>query len=1117
MRNKVLKKITAAISLAAIFITSSAPIKAMEEQPSDGIAVVTFGKYITTKNVKAWEFNLWDNAERVVRDGREGVKFNKDKQTLHFMIDVSDKFIPPSPEGTDVQVEVDYFDESPVKGKMPNSFNVRYASTDYEKSDAAGLCYLNNTKKWQTHTFILKDALFNNSMSGMNGTYDLSLSEWNRYAYADPDIVFGEIRIKPLPEKELTAKMSTDYPGNIFGGDEAKEFKLHLKNRRSTAVHTKIKAEAFDYMEGTPIIKPEKMNKNLVASAEKEITVEDELDTSITLDLSKYGSYSIKITLDCTDDTGYNRVQTIENYFSVMNKYSKDEEKNEGIGPSSHFYRFYGTPSPSLDLKGYSYPEYITKMMSDIGFGYLRTDWFQYLFQNSSGETTYPPYDGAIDILDEYNIKTYPILINSTDVVGDVRTNDLALQTFVDFCVDTVLRHKNVPVFELDNEVNVHYTTDQVIRLMKAVYPAIKKARPDVTVLGLAYAGSNYGWLKEFLEKGGGEYMDGISIHLYDDSGSFKRHWWYEKLPELKEILKKYGMDNKPLWFSEQGWSTYEGGPSSEWKRTISNPKYWIFLMNEGWTDHFMIYNCVRKGSGLSDNEQMFGIFREEDDMVSPVSPLPVCVSLNAMNRMLNKTEAMDQVIADNDMAALYRFKYEDGSQVIAAWSDEGNRSVCLNLGTNTIKVYDLYGNETSTLYSGDGIFELPLTDAPQYIKGNFTKFEETEPTIKINNRITAAVGDDAVIDLGNNSADIKIEVESELENKVDGNKVSFKCPAERLGDNDFKFRVYVGGKLYYDGSGTLTVVDPLKADMVYDYTEDKGFKARLNIKNISDRYISAATNVSFPDYNYDSSNNNNVVKLKPGEQKEYAIRLPDMNVVRIMKADIKMTLDNGYSFTQTDSGKTLTYAKYTDKKPVIDGSISPNEWNGIWLCSDSSDRWHLNKEWGGKDDLSFIGNLMWDEEALYMAIDVTDDTHTQPYTGGDIWRSDGIQFGFSNVAPPYPADTEKFEEFQAALSDNGILTAQRLQSVCGKALGDLPDNVKTAISQKGTHTIYEMKIPWTEIFGDGYKADQNSLINFGLIVNDTDNDSPRGYLDYNDGIGSGKNYKLFKPIHLIK
>lgn len=62
---------------------------------------------------------------------------------------------------------------------------------------------------------------------------------------------------------------------------------------------------------------------------------------------------------------------------------------------------------------------------------------------------------------------------------------------------------------------------------------------------GLAYAGSNYGWLEEFLAKGGGEYMDGISIHLYDDSGAFDRHWWYEKLPQLKEILVKYGMDKK--------------------------------------------------------------------------------------------------------------------------------------------------------------------------------------------------------------------------------------------------------------------------------------------------------------------------------------------------------------------------------------------------------------------------------------------------------------------------------------------------------------------------------------------------------------------------------------------
>lgn len=1099
---KIKKILRSIVSLSLAFIICSTAFSYVNaaEETADDTAVITFSKFFRTKHIKDWKISIFDNAKRVTRDGREGVQLDKDTQTLHLLINVDDNFIKPEPEGTEVQVEVDYYDEG-----EGNSFNVRFASTKYATSDAAGICRMHNTKQWKTHTFILRDALFDNSM---NDGYDLSISEWNRYmGTSKQDVVFGEIRIKQLPKQQLTAEMTTGHNGNMFDGDDAKSFKLHLKNRQSAPVTAKIKAEAFDYMYGDFIVSPEKMSAEVVSSAEKEVVVENELDTDITLDLSKYGSYAVKITLDCTDENGYNRVQTINDYFSIINHYEKDEPKNEGIGFSAFITRFFGKSGFSgIEYEGDTMAKYVADMVSELGFGYIRSGW------------TDSRNEAMVDIFAERKIKIFPTFSIPDELYDDIRRgDDTAIQKLADTWTEKVKSRPDVSVWELANEVNAQWSVDQIIKIYKAAYTSLKAAAPDKTFLGLAYAGSNYGWLKEFYEKGGGDYMDGLAIHLYDDSGSFNRHWWYEKLPELKEILVKYGQDEKPVWFSEQGWSTYEDGPTTEWDRTISNVKYWTYLIAEDWMDHFMIYNLCRTGSDFNSREQMFGVFREEDDMVNPVSPLPVCVSLNAMNRMLNKTEAMDQIIADNDMAALYRFKYEDGSQVIAAWSDEGNRSVCLNLGTNTIKVYDLYGNETGTLYSGDGIFELPLTDAPQYIKGNFTKFEETEPTIKINNRITAAVGDDAVIDLGNNSADIKIEVESELENKVDGNKVSFKCPVERLGDNDFKLRVYVGGKLYYDGSGTLTIVDPLKADMVYEYSEDKGIKASLNIKNISDRYISAATNVSFPDYNYDSSNNNNVVKLKPGEQKEYAIRLPDMNVVRIMKADIKMTLDNGYSFTQTDSGKTLTYAKYTDKKPVIDGSISPNEWNGIWLCSDSSDRWHLNKEWGGKDDLSFIGNLMWDEEALYMAIDVTDDTHTQPYTGGDIWRSDGIQFGFSNVAPPYPADTEKFEEFQAALSDNGILTAQRLQSVCGKALGDLPNNVKTAISQKGTHTIYEMKIPWTEIFGDGYKVDQNSLINFGLIVNDTDNDSPRGYLDYNDGIGSGKNYKLFKPIHLIK
>ena len=70
-----LKKITAGIVAAAICAVPLTLLQVTAESSSEEAAVVTFGKYIRTKNVKNWEFNLWDNAERVVRDGREGVKF----------------------------------------------------------------------------------------------------------------------------------------------------------------------------------------------------------------------------------------------------------------------------------------------------------------------------------------------------------------------------------------------------------------------------------------------------------------------------------------------------------------------------------------------------------------------------------------------------------------------------------------------------------------------------------------------------------------------------------------------------------------------------------------------------------------------------------------------------------------------------------------------------------------------------------------------------------------------------------------------------------------------------------------------------------------------------------
>ena len=279
------------------------------------------------------------------------------------------------------------------------------------------------------------------------------------------------------------------------------------------------------------------------------------------------------------------------------------------------------------------------------------------------------------------------------------------------------------------------------------------------------------------------------------------------------------------------------------------------------------------------------------------------------MNRMMMNTEAVDKIQADNQNKLLYRFKYtdrDDNMQIICGWNqdpdgmkingpnDKNIKSIYLNLGTDTVKEYDMYSNEIATLHSDDGIFCLPLSDDPHFFKGVFTKFEEVEPKTEIKNNVTAAVGDRAELGV------------------ISG-----------------------GGELRFDGDTSLTVTYPIQADMQFKPLENDEYKGTLTLKNISSETVSAAVNIELPDYNYNESNTNRAVELKPGEQKDYEVRLPKLQTVGVVKTNINIKMNNGYSFTLNDSD-TLMIAKYAYKKPKIDGSISNSEWTGGWFGADS-------------------------------------------------------------------------------------------------------------------------------------------------------------------------------------
>jgi hypothetical protein len=83
--------------------------------------------------------------------------------------------------------------------------------------------------------------------------------------------------------------------------------------------------------------------------------------------------------------------------------------------------------------------------------------------------------------------------------------------------------------------------------VLRAAYPAIKRADPGMTVLGGSLVGSNGAFLRALYAAGIKGYYDGLSVHFYN--------LVLASLRNIHEVQMANG-DSKPLWLNEFGWSS---------------------------------------------------------------------------------------------------------------------------------------------------------------------------------------------------------------------------------------------------------------------------------------------------------------------------------------------------------------------------------------------------------------------------------------------------------------------------------------------------------------------------------------------------------------------------------
>ena len=468
---------------------------------------------------------------------------------------------------------------------------------------------------------------------------------------------------------------------------------------------------------------------------------------------------------------------------------------------------------------------------------------------------------------------------------------------------------------------------------------------------------------------------------------------------------------------------------------------------------------------------------------------------------------------------------------VMLLQTSAGEKYKTIRLGCDKVTMYDGYGNKIVDMYSENGVYGFSIGRDPVWITGDFTDFEETDES-------SAVVADDTEIEVVAGDAVrfmFKKNISKELNICVDGalvvsnngfvnNEATLKIKIPTDAEDEVKFNVTVNdteGKVYFRKEFKLKIIDPIKVFVTSESaTDTSGNRWRVRVvvqKMHTEEEISGELKITGPESMSGSKMIRRFDKLKAGKTRTFLLTLPERVTKRVINLEMQVKLDTDFE-TYVSKMLSFTSSGYAYQKPTIDGILANDEWQGNWFGADEKKDVKQIDDWQGPDDISFSGTSMWDEENFYFAAIATDDVHLMDYspTGPEnMWRGDSFQVGFNDKDELNPVDYSSFTEIGMAYVPGAGDTIYRFSSLYGQPLGVI-ENAEIVIKRYDTYTLYECRIPWSEIFGENYVFEYDTPFRFSVLANDNDGQG-RGWIEYTGGIGTQKTVTLFGEMTFRK
>lgn len=652
--------------------------------------------------------------------------------------------------------------------------------------------------------------------------------------------------------------------------------------------------------------------------------------------------------------------------------------------------------------------------------------------------------------------------------------------------------------------------------LIKATYPAVKEKYPDIRMWGMSTIGVDNKWIEDVLKMGGGEYMDGISIHPYTfklmpDLGDA-----IHKTLKLKEIIKQYGYNDEtmPLRATEWGWpSCGVNGYLNEAEQASA------FIRMMVLNDHYDLFEqidwySINDGGDQPEQEQSFGLIRYMNGKI-PYGVKPSYLTACNYNNLMTDAVYEKNVKIGDDVES-YKYTLRDGRDCVVAWVKDPNGSeiVSVDLGTESAVLMDCYGNE-ETIYSDNGVFSVGYSQMPQYLIGDFTKLEKADKTFELEQKTANIPAGDKMSFLFYQYSGDKVRIEVEGNSNITSSditafegdvcQITLKCNNKGSDKEVVTVRGYLGDKLLLKQELPVEYTEPVSVDVSVkpeSYMTPNYWQIQFDIKNrFTEKAVSGSLEIKEP-FELKECVENVKFEIKAGQSQKLKINVPDAILkTKVLSFKGNIVLDTG-EVLPVSQDINLEACIYVENPPTIDGKIERSEWSeaaaidlgrGTYVYLDGN-------AYAGSTDLTGKLYTSWDEEYFYLAADIKDDVYAQDKLyGGVFWRSDGIQIAFAKYRGI--ASVSQFD--LAKLDGEDRITIERTPDA--SLMGELSkDKYVLKISNEGNSTIYEGRIPWSVIFPDGYTAAKNGELAITLLVNDNDGSVREGYLEFGSGMGSG-------------